>query len=187
MIQRVIPVPPFDYVVFGGTGDLARRKLLPALYYRLKDAQIPGGSRIIGASRREMSDDAYRVMIGAALEQFLPAADRDPAIIDRFLGMATYVSVDASGNSGWDRLAKALADGEDKVRAFYLAVGPDLFDGICERIGRHGLVTPSTRVVIEKPVGTDLESAKAVYEAVGAVFQEDQIFRIDRYLGKETV
>ncbi len=187
MIQRVIPVPPFDYVVFGGTGDLARRKLLPALYYRLKDAQIPSGSRIIGVSRREMSDDAYRVMTRAALEQFLPAVDRDPAIIDRFLGMLSYLAVDASGDAGWGRLATALADGADKVRAFYLAVGPDLFDDICERIGRHRLVTPSTRVVIEKPVGTDLASARAVNEAVGAVFAEDQVFRIDHYLGKETV
>jgi glucose-6-phosphate 1-dehydrogenase len=187
LIYRVIPVAPFDYVVFGGTGDLARRKLMPALYQRLRDGQIPASSRIIAASRREMSDDAYRAMTHEALNQFLPEADRDPTVIDRFLGMLSYVAVDASGETGWEKLTDILRDGQDKVRAFYLAVGPDLFDDICIRIGRHGLVTELTRVVIEKPVGHDLMSARAVNEAVGAVFREDQIFRIDHYLGKETV
>jgi len=187
VIHRVIPVPPFDYVVFGGTGDLARRKLLPALYYRLKDGQIPGGSRIIGVSRREMSDDAYRAMTRHALEQFLPSADRDTETVERFLGTLSYVAVDATGEAGWDQLKAVLGDGGDKVRAFYLAVGPDIFDDICRQIGHHGLVTDATRVVIEKPVGKDLESARAVNEAVGSVFREEQIFRIDHYLGKETV
>lgn len=187
MPHRVIPVPPFDYVVFGGTGDLARRKLLPSLYFRLKDRQIPPGSRVIGVSRREMSTDAYRVMTRAALEQFLPGPDRDPISIDAFLGMLSYVAVDASGDLGWSDLAAVLNEEPEKIRAFYLAVGPDLFDDISSRIGEHGLVTPATRVVIEKPVGKDLDSAHVVNKAVGAVFAEDQIFRIDHYLGKETV
>jgi glucose-6-phosphate 1-dehydrogenase len=187
LTQKVIPVEPFDYVVFGGTGDLARRKLLPALYHRFKDGQIPDGSRIIATSRREMSDDAYRAMTREAFGQFLPAADCEPAVVERFLQFLSYVSVDAAGSAGWDLLKERLGDGGDKVRAFYLAVGPDLFDDICVRIGDAGLVTPQTRVVIEKPIGRDGASAKKVNEAVGAVFREDQIFRIDHYLGKETV
>ena len=187
MTYRLIPVPPFDYVVFGATGDLARRKLMPALYHRLRDGQIVDGSRIIGVSRREMSDDEYRAMMREALDQFLPAEDKDAAVIDRFLGMLFYVAADVSGDAGWDRLKALLDDGADKVRAFYLAVGPDLFTEICAGIGRHGLVTPETRVVIEKPVGKDLASAEKVNEAVGAVFAEEQVFRIDHYLGKETV
>ena len=187
MTHRVIPVAPFDYVVFGGTGDLARRKLLPSLYHRFKDGQIPPGSRVIGVSRREMSTDAYRVMTRAALEQFLPAADCEPGAVDGFLATLSYVAVDASGDAGWQRLAAVLNGEPDKIRAFYLAVGPDLFDDISSRIAAHGLVTPSTRVVIEKPVGKDLHSAHVVNEAVGAAFNEDQIFRIDHYLGKETV
>jgi glucose-6-phosphate 1-dehydrogenase len=187
LTYRVIPVAPFDYVVFGGSGDLARRKLMPALYYRLKDGQIPDGSRIIGVSRREMSDDGFRAMIREALEQFLPAGDREPAVTERFLAMLAYVPVDVAGEAGWARLAELLRGGEEKVRAFYLAVGPDLFDDICSRVGKHGLVTPATRVVIEKPIGKDIASARAVNAAVGAVFAEDQIFRIDHYLGKETV
>jgi glucose-6-phosphate 1-dehydrogenase len=173
--------------VFGGTGDLARRKLLPALYHRMKDGQVPEGSRVIGASRREMTDEEFRVMTREALHEFLPAADCDPAMVERFLSMLHYATVDAAGEAGWGRLAERLHENEDRIRAFYLAVGPDLFEAICKRIGEHGLVTPSTRVVLEKPVGQSLPSARAVNEVVGAVFEEDQIFRIDHYLGKETV
>jgi glucose-6-phosphate 1-dehydrogenase len=180
-------VPPFDYVVFGATGDLARRKLMPALYHRLRDGQILEGSRIVGVSRREMSDDGYRAMVREALDQFLPAGDKEPALVDRFLAMLFYVAVDVSADAGWDRLKALLDAGADKVRAFYLAVGPDLFTEICAGIGARGLVTPDTRVVIEKPVGKDLASAQAVNAAVGKVFAEEQVFRIDHYLGKETV
>jgi glucose-6-phosphate 1-dehydrogenase len=187
LTTRVIPVPPFDYVVFGGTGDLARRKLLPALFHRFQDGQIPAESRIIGTSRRAMSGDEFRAMTSEALHQFVAEADRDEDTLQRFLGMLRYVPLDIAGEGGWSDLAALLHEQEEKVRAFYLAVGPDLFGEICGRLGAHGLVTPSTRVVIEKPVGTDLESARAVNEAVGAVFSEEQIFRIDHYLGKETV
>ncbi len=187
MTHRVIPVPPFDYVVFGGTGDLSRRKLLPALYHRFRDGQIVGGSRIIAVSRRAMSDDEYRAMTRDAFDKFLPEDERKPEIIDNFLGMLFHVTADAAGDTGWDRLGEFLRDAEEKVRAFYLAVGPDLIDEICAGIGRHRLVTPLTRVVIEKPVGKDLASAQKVNEAVGAVFAEEQVFRIDHYLGKETV
>ena len=187
MTNRVIPVPPFDYVVFGGTGDLSRRKLLPALYHRFRDGQIVGGSRIVAVSRRSISDDEYRAMTREALEKFLPEKEREPEIVDRFLGILFHVQADASADSGWEGLAKTLGGGSDKIRAFYLAVGPDLIDEICAGIGRHGLVTAQTRVVIEKPVGKDLASAVRVNEAVGAVFDEKQVFRIDHYLGKETV
>ncbi len=187
MTQRVISVAPFDYVVFGGTGDLSRRKLLPALYHRFRDGQIVAGSRIIAVSRRAMSDDEYRAFTREALEKFLPEEERDGSTADAFLGMLFYVSADAAADTGWDNLVEVLRGSEDKVRAFYLAVGPDLIDGICAAIGRHDLVTPLTRVVIEKPVGKDLASAVRVNEAVGAVFAEEQVFRIDHYLGKETV
>ncbi|SER16156.1 glucose-6-phosphate 1-dehydrogenase [Faunimonas pinastri] len=187
MTYRVIPVPVFDYVVFGGTGDLARRKLLPALYFRLKDGQILEGSRIIGASRREMTDDEYRTMTSEALKEFLAPVDFDEAVVSRFLQMVSYVPVDAASEGGWDELRERLELEPDRIRAFYLAVGPDIFDPICENIGKHGLVTPQTRVVIEKPLGKDLDSARRVNESVGRVFSEDQIFRIDHYLGKETV
>jgi glucose-6-phosphate 1-dehydrogenase len=180
-------VEPFDYVVFGGTGDLARRKLLPSLYYRFRDGHISDQSRIVAVSRRKMADDEYRALTRRALEEFLPAAARAPESVEKFVGMLCHVAADASTGSGWDDLREALKGGEEKIRAFYLAVGPDLIDDICAGIGKHGLVTPNTRVVIEKPVGKDLASAQRVNEAVGAVFAEEQVFRIDHYLGKETV
>jgi glucose-6-phosphate 1-dehydrogenase len=180
-------VAPFDYVVFGGTGDLARRKLLPALYLRLRDGQIPDSGRIIAVSRSKLSDDEYRTLTEKALSDFLPADQRDPEVIARFLRMLHHTTVDVSGDSGWDRLKKLLRSGSENIRVFYLAVGPSLFGEICQRLGRHGLVTPLTRVVIEKPFGRDLDSAQQVNETVGAVFAEEQVFRIDHYLGKETV
>ncbi len=186
MIARVIPVDPFDYVVFGATGDLARRKLLPSLYHRFHDGQIPQGSRIIASSRRALSGDQYRAFARESIESFVAKGDRSAAKISKFLGMLSYVPVDATGKGGWKKLGAALDD-SDRVRAFYLAVGPDLFDDICQQIGAHGLVTPKSRLVIEKPIGKSLDSARAVNDAVGAVFAEDQIFRIDHYLGKESV
>ncbi len=187
MTYRIIPVEPFDYIVIGGTGDLARRKLLPALYQRFADGQMPDNCRVIGASRRAMSDDDYRAMTRQALSEFIDASERNDAAVERFVKIVSYVALDAANGKGWSDLATALAPGAGKIRAFYLAVGPDLFDDICARISEFDLVTPRTRVVIEKPIGKDLESAKKVNDAIARAFAEDQIFRIDHYLGKETV
>ncbi|HSG94725.1 MAG TPA: glucose-6-phosphate dehydrogenase, partial [Afifellaceae bacterium] len=187
MTYRIIPVEPFDYVVVGGTGDLARRKLLPALYHRFADGQIPDNCRVIGASRRAMSGEEFRAMTRRALTEFIDESERDDTMIERFVNIVSYITLDAASGDGWADLATALASGADRIRAFYLAVGPDLFDDICARISGFGLVTPQTRVVIEKPVGRDLESAKSVNDAIARAFSEDQIFRIDHYLGKETV
>jgi glucose-6-phosphate 1-dehydrogenase len=113
--------------------------------------------------------------------------DYDPEVGARFLSRISHVTLDATGEAGWSVLADSLALHPERIRAFYLAVGPDLFGPICDRIGRAGLVTPKARVVVEKPVGKDGESARAINDAVGRVFDERQIFRIDHYLGKETV
>jgi glucose-6-phosphate 1-dehydrogenase len=107
--------------------------------------------------------------------------------IETFLQRLHFVPVDAQAEAGWDDLAKLLAPCADRVRAFYLAVAPELFGTISGKLGEHKLVTPTTRMIIEKPIGHDLESARAVNDAVGAVFDESQIYRIDHYLGKETV
>lgn len=187
MTYRVIPVEPFDYIVFGGTGDLARRKLLPALYHRMRDGQIPAEGRIIAASRRKMSDDDYRAMTEEALTEFVPAGERSRETLDAFLGMLSYRSLDALSDDGWDALRDELDRDKERVRAFYLAVAPNLFDDLCQRFAQHGLVTPNSRVVIEKPVGRDLASAVKVNDAVAQAFHESQVFRIDHYLGKETV
>ena len=187
MAVRVVEVSPFDLVVFGGTGDLAARKLLPALYHRDRAGQIPAEARILAVSRRPQSADAYAAFVRAALARHVRMQDLDAAAIDRFVARTSYVALDATGDAGWEGLSAQLGDAPERVRAFYLAVGPELFAPICARLARHGLVTPAARVVLEKPLGKDGASARAVNDAIGAVFAEHQIFRIDHYLGKETV
>ncbi|MEC7948975.1 MAG: glucose-6-phosphate dehydrogenase [Myxococcota bacterium] len=187
MPSRIIPVEPFDYVVFGATGDLARRKLLPALLHRVQDGQIPRGSRIIAVAHDPLDDDSYKAAIRDGLARFAGAVAEDAAIVKQFEDMVNYVRVDVLDNTGWDELQTRLSGRDDFVRAFYLAVRPDLFGPICEQLGSQRLVTTRSRVVIEKPIGHDLESAVRVNDAVGAVFDESQVFRIDHYLGKETV
>jgi glucose-6-phosphate 1-dehydrogenase len=184
---QIIPVQSFDLVVFGGTGDLALRKLLPGLYQRFRDGQMPEDARIVGLSRRQLSDEDFRGQVRTALDDHVLAEDLVPDEVERFLGRLSFLSLDASGAKGWPELGRWLSDDQDRVRIFYLATAPDLFGPICAKIGSENMVTPETRVVIEKPIGKDLASARAVNEAVGAVFEERQIFRIDHYLGKETV
>ncbi|MDF1610147.1 glucose-6-phosphate dehydrogenase [Hoeflea sp. YIM 152468] len=187
MSQIIIPVDPFDYVVFGGTGDLAERKLLPALYHRQIAGQLTDPTRIIGASRAEMDHDGYRAFARDALKLHLKPQEYDNDEIERFLARLFYVAVDAKSDRGWPELTAILAEGADRVRAFYLAVGPALFGDISERIRANGLITGQTRIVVEKPIGRDLHSARMLNRTIGEVFDEEQIFRIDHYLGKETV
>jgi glucose-6-phosphate 1-dehydrogenase len=187
MTSRIITVDPFELVVFGGSGDLAYRKLLPALYQRDRDGQLPERARIIGASRRSMENGEYRQAVRDALAEHVPPSDRTEADIERFLGRLQFVSVDVASDKGWRELASVLTDDADLARAYYLAVAPELFGTICARLGEFGLVTPSSRIIIEKPIGHDLPSAHAVNDAVAASFDEGQIYRIDHYLGKETV
>ncbi len=187
MSQIIIPVDPFDYVVFGGTGDLAERKLLPALYHRQMAGQLTDPTRIIGASRSEMSHDEYRGFARDALTQHLKDGEYHDDEVDTFLQRLFYVAVDARSEKGWPELKALLDEGQDRVRAFYLAVGPALFGDISEKIRSNGLVTGETRIVVEKPIGRDLESARALNRTIGEVFSEEQIYRIDHYLGKETV
>jgi glucose-6-phosphate 1-dehydrogenase len=186
MSTRIIPVDPFDYVVFGGTGDLAHRKLLPALFHRFGDGQIPDGCRIIAASISDMSSADYRASVRESLERYVDASIRTEDLCAAFSAMCHHVQVDAFSDQGWDTL-RSLLEGRQVIRAFYLAVAPQLVGHICSRIGKSGLATPESRVVVEKPLGRDLESARAVNAAVGAVFDESRVFRIDHYLGKETV
>jgi len=187
MTSRIIVVDPFDLVIFGGAGDLAYRKILPAMYHRHHDGQLPTRARIVGVSRREMSDDAYREAAGKALRKYVAPADYDDTAVQAFLGRLHFISVDATADRGWDELAAVVNERADCLTAYYLAVGPELFGTICERIGKAGLATPTSRVVIEKPIGHDLATARAVNKAVGRIFDESQVYRIDHYLGKETV
>ena len=183
---NIKPVAVFDCVVFGATGDLTLRKLLPALYYRYRDGQMPAKSRIIGAARSQLTDDDFRARAKKALEQHVASADQDPKAMQSFLGQLHYISIDAtSPDADWARFDAVLD--QDRVRIFYLATSPGLYGPTCKALGANGLVTENSRVVLEKPIGHDAESAHTIIEDVGKVFSEAQTFRIDHYLGKETV
>jgi glucose-6-phosphate 1-dehydrogenase len=187
MAARTIPVDPFDLVVFGATGDLAKRKLIPALFSRLRAGQIPPGARIIGAARSDLDDEGFRRLAADALQTFARADAADAEAMAAFLASLSFVSVDAEGDTGWDALAERLGPPTGRARAFYLAVAPRFFGPICERLALRGVATPACRIVIEKPLGRDLPSAQALNRQLATHYAEAQLFRIDHYLGKETV
>ena len=185
---QLLPVCAFDLVVFGAAGDLALRKLIPSLFHRWRDGQIPADSKIVGVSRTAMDDAGYRALTLESFRKFHPSETIEDSEWKAFADQLYYVELDAlDENSDWHGLTKALADAGDKQRVFYLALPPGIYGKVCENLAVAGLNTKGARIVLEKPIGHDLESARAINDAVGAVFDEDAIFRIDHYLGKETV
>jgi len=185
MVSRVIPVDPFDLVIFGGTGDLARRKILPGLYRRFCAGQMPKESRVIGAARGDMDGASYRDFVAEAIAEFGGAQSCEEGTLAGFLERMEFVPIDARGEKGWDQLAKLMR--ADVVRAYYFSVGPSLFGDLAQRLNAHGLTDADSRIVVEKPFGRDLPSAKALNRDLAEHFDESQIYRIDHYLGKETV
>ena len=176
----------FDLVLFGGTGDLAMRKLLPALYRRYVAGQFPPGARIVGIARGGRSREAFQAEVAARCRQHA-AESFDEAKWAGFAGHLHYLAVDAGRAESFDALAGFLRGREQVTRIFFLSTAPTLFIGISDAIGAAGLATPQSRIVLEKPLGTDLASATQINQHVAAHFGESQIFRIDHYLGKEAV
>ena len=186
-MAEFVPVPSFDLVVFGASGDLAMRKLFPSLFHRFKDGQIPIDSRIVGVARQAFTREEFQASVSEGFAALAKGDPSDPAY-QEFLGLIDYVALDATKSDGaWPKLVEALSGGEDKVRVFYLSTPPSVFGGICARLREAGLVSAASRAVLEKPLGRDLASAKAINDAVADVFTEDRVYRIDHYLGKETV
>jgi glucose-6-phosphate 1-dehydrogenase len=179
-------LPTFDLVLFGATGDLAMRKLLPALYRRMVAGQLTPDSRVIGAARGELSREEFLAQVKTSCDAHL-GKECDPQRWSQFEQHLMYVKIDAHADDDFVALAKALRGCEEHVRVFFLSTAPDLFAPICEALARQGLATPNSRVVLEKPLGNDRASSALINERVGAIFREHQIFRIDHYLGKETV
>ena len=185
MVARVIPVEPFDLVVFGATGDLARRKILPSLWRRFAEGQMPPEGRVIGAARSQLSTEAFRAHAAEALREHSGATAADRAAVAPFLERLDYVALDVGDEAGWKALAGQMREGV--VQAHYFSVAPALFADLAAGLDRYGLNRPATRVVIEKPFGHDLESARALNAMLAQHFDESQVYRIDHYLGKETV
>lgn len=182
-------VETFDYIIFGATGDLTMRKLIPALYHRYRDGQIPDDFRFIGTARSALDHTTFRERAQKALNDFVSKEYYDNTLAERFLSRIFYASLNgAEADSTWPNLTTLLKEApEDRVRVFYLSTSPTLFSAICANLSTQNLITEKTRVVLEKPIGFDLKSAEEINNSVGEYFAENAIFRIDHYLGKETV
>jgi glucose-6-phosphate 1-dehydrogenase len=174
-------------LLFGATGDLARRKLLPSLCALDADGLLPENLAIIGTARSEIDEEEFRNMARAALEEFLPGERRGSMV--RFLGRLTYQQLDANAIEGYAALAERVnATGSDEGGlAIFLSTAPSLFGPTIAGLQQAGLTGARVRMCLEKPLGTDLASSCAINDAVADAFPEDRIFRIDHYLGKETV
>jgi glucose-6-phosphate 1-dehydrogenase len=178
---------PFDLLLFGATGDLALRKLLPALYRRHAAGQIVAGSRVLAVARTAQSRETYLAQIEETCRKYLRTDEFSAAAWLSFTALVDYVTVDATSAQDFRKLASALAGRDDVVRVIFLSTAPSLFTVTCDHLAAAGLVTPKSRVVLEKPLGQDRASAELINRSVGSMFAEQQIYRIDHYLGKETV
>ena len=187
MVSKTIPVQPFDLVIFGATGDLAKRKIIPALFRRFIAGQIPDTSRILGVSRQNLSNEEYNDMVEGFINEFVPADVYEKNEVTRFCTMIAFLSVDLKADKGWKKLSSFFDANSNNIRTFYLSISPSLIDSCSNKLNEYELITLNTRVVVEKPLGTDLPSAKMLNDTLRKVFDEKQIFRIDHYLGKETV
>jgi glucose-6-phosphate 1-dehydrogenase len=189
-----LPVHPTALIIFGATGDLARRKLLPAISNLAHDGALPDRFELIGASRAEMSDEAFRDMAAEAIHAHSRRTP-DPELLSRLLDASRYVAGDFASGALYEELRVVLAEadvdaGRRLNRLFYLSTAPAFFEPIVRRLGGHGLhrsERAEVRVVIEKPFGRTLAEARELNAAVLSVLDESQVFRIDHYLGKETV
>jgi len=178
---------PFDLIVFGGGGDLSMRKLMPALYYRELDGRLPEQASIIGIGRTPREREVFVSKVRKNVKLRVAKGDFRDEAWEAFSRRIHYVALDASTPDGFAELKQMLDQNTDRVRVFYLAVSPSIYGSTCTNLKAAGLVDDQARVVLEKPIGHDLASSREICDVVGQIFPEDQIYRIDHYLGKETV
>jgi glucose-6-phosphate 1-dehydrogenase len=179
------PTVPLDLVIFGGAGDLSVRKLLPALYMAHRHDNLPEATRIHALGRQPWDRAAFLSFVQDKVTPFITAEVREGDAWQRFLDRLNYVCLDATQAGDYLALGQALQP--DSERVYYLATAPTLFTGICSHLASADLIDAASRVVLEKPLGHDLASARKINDEVGRYFAESQTFRIDHYLGKETV
>ena len=198
IIER--PLPPCNIIIFGATGDLTHRKLLPALFSIEAQGLLPEHLKIIGFARRDYSDHSYREEIQQSLQEFAPDLWKDHAEAwPKFAHRIVFHRSDFDNAQGFTWLKERLdkfdeAEGTGGNRLFYLATPPNTYSTVIQHLGEAGLAkkdgetnTPFIRIIVEKPFGSDLKTARALNTELKTVFDEDQIYRIDHYLGKETV
>jgi glucose-6-phosphate 1-dehydrogenase len=168
-------------VIFGATGDLARRMLLPSLYYLERDGLLPPKLRIIGAARSALDDERFRTIAHETVAE--RKEDLDAAVWQRLAARLGYCKVDAERSADYAALGRTIG----RTNVYYLSVSPQHYSPVCGNLEAAGLATPQSRIVVEKPVGHDLETCRAINSCLVHAFGESRVFRIDHYLGKETV
>ena len=178
--------PVSKLLLFGATGDLSQRMLLPSLYGLHADGLLAQGLTITGTARSDHDDASFRDFTKAALDEFLPDDRKDEAAIASFLERIAYQPVDASTTEGFPALAEKVGDVSGGL-AIFLSTAPSLFEATIKGLESVGLAGDTVRIGLEKPLGYDLESSREINDAVASAFPEERIFRIDHYLGKETV
>jgi len=176
---------PCDLVLFGTKGDLARRKLLPSLYQLEVAGLLATDTKIIGVARHEMTEQEYKAMVSESLSTFIKE-DLIEDAKERFVERLAYCQVDMTDPEQYKKIA-AVVDLENRTMVNYFSTPPSIFGDICSGLSHAGLVVDETRVVVEKPIGHCLESSKVINDKIAEYFKESQIYRIDHYLGKETV
>jgi glucose-6-phosphate 1-dehydrogenase len=172
-------------LLFGATGDLSHRMLLPSLYGLHADGLLPENFRIVCTARSELDDEQFRASVIAALKEHVSAGFYDPWIALVFSRRMTYVPLDATKSEGFKRLAEKVDP--DAGLAIFLSTAPSLFEPTIEGLRAAGLTGDRVRLALEKPLGSDLASSREINDAVAAAFPEERTFRVDHYLGKETV
>lgn len=177
----------FDFVLFGGTGDLAMRKLLPSMYYHHCDGLLSEQGRIIAVARSALSREDYIKTVEAAAREHVTEECFSEKQWRQFAKRIHYIGIDVSDPKTYQPLADLLSSDKNCCRIFYLSTGPQLFAPICQNLAKNKLITEQSRLAVEKPLGRDLQSAKEISDIIGSVFKESQIYRIDHYLTKEPV
>jgi glucose-6-phosphate 1-dehydrogenase len=177
----------FDLVLFGGTGDLAWRKLMPALFQAFRHGTLPEGGRIIGVGRDPLSTEQYRALICARFANVELDKRPNEEEFTRFAALLEFLRMDLSKPDDYASLASLIAQRQTDTVVMYVATAPSLFTTVCEQLAQAGLNSAKTRIVLEKPLGHDLASNRAINDTVRRVFSERQMFRIDHYLGKPAV
>ncbi|MFZ6689076.1 glucose-6-phosphate dehydrogenase [Undibacterium sp. SXout11W] len=176
------------FVLFGGTGDLAKRKIIPALYSAFVNGRLDDDFKFIGAAREGLKDDEYRSRVGNSISEYASkVSGSTPEKLAAFLALTHYTKIDARVPEDFQSLKSSLNTSDTNATLFYLATGPDIFIPVVEQLSKHGLVEGNARVVVEKPLGRDAQSAKEINQSLRNYLNENQIYRIDHYLGKEMV
>jgi glucose-6-phosphate 1-dehydrogenase len=180
-------VPAQTLLLFGATGDLSRRMLLPSLYGLHADGLLPKDLQIVGTARSEIDDAAFRETTAKALDGVMKDRKLDKSVLDGFLARIRYVAADASRPETLAAIGDAVGKRADDGLAIFLSTAPSLFEPTIAGLEAAGLAGEHTRLALEKPLGQDLASSMEINDAVARVFPEARTFRIDHYLGKETV